>query len=150
MSAHVANKENKLPMTNTRIGNRSPENIIYGGSYSIPDEEYGDFLKLYSKYVFDCNKPEYLTEKQRETDAAIAVDIDFRYKYDVYKRIHTSEHIDDLVFLYLEHLRTYYTHFNSFFRMSVILLFTSRKFCRTQCPPTGPGTWSYIGRCHSS
>ena len=107
IAAHVANKENKLPITNTRIGNKSSDSsqIIYGGSYNIPDEEYSNFLKLYSKYVFECGQPEYLTEKQREIDGPIAIDIDFRYKYDVCERIHTTEHIDDLVFLYLEKLK---------------------------------------------
>lgn len=107
MAAHIANKENKLPITNTRIGRKSDDSsqTIYGGSYNIPDDEYSTFLKLYSSYVFESGQKEYLTEKQNETSGPIAIDIDFRYKYDVSERIHTSEHIDDLVFLYLDKLK---------------------------------------------
>lgn len=107
ITAHTANKENKLPITNTRIGNKSSDKgaIIYGGSYSIPDEEYSDFLKLYSKYVFECGQSEYLTEKQREESGAIAIDVDFRYDYSVCERIHTIEHIDNIIELYLEKIK---------------------------------------------
>ena len=105
MTAHTANKENKLPITNTRIGSKSVEEPVYGGTYSIPDDKYSDFIKLYSKYVFECGNPEYLTEKQLETSGPIAIDIDFRYKYDICDRIHTIEHIDDIVLLYLEKLK---------------------------------------------
>lgn len=107
ITAHTASKENKLPITNTRIGNKSSEKgaIVYGGSYSIPDEEYGDFLKIYSKYVFDCGQSEYLTEKQHEESGAIAIDIDFRYDYAVCERIHSVEHINDIVELYLEKIK---------------------------------------------
>ena len=39
------------PITNTRIGDK--ESQIYGGSYSIPDNEYQAFLQLYAKDILN-------------------------------------------------------------------------------------------------
>ena len=105
MRTHKITRESTLPKTNTRIGSQSGDEQVYGGIYSIPDSKYSEFLKLYYKHVVEGGTPEYLTEKQRENDGPILVDIDFRYKYDVKQRIHTKEHIDDIVVAYLDILK---------------------------------------------
>ena len=45
---------------------------------------------------------EYLTERQLESGCGILVDIDMRYDHNVVERLHTKEHIVDLIVLYLE------------------------------------------------
>ena len=109
MRTHKINRESTLPKTNTRIGSQGGSGEqIYGGIYSIPESKYSDFLKLYYKHVVEGGTPEYLTEKQLENDGPILVDIDLRYKYDVKQRIHTKEHIDDVVVAYLDVLKEIY------------------------------------------
>jgi len=91
-------------ITHTRIGDK--ELNIHGGSYSIPNEELTIFHKLYYDHIFVQKKKEYLTEKQLETGGCMVVDFDFRYSYDVEERKHTKEHIQDMILLYLEELKT--------------------------------------------
>ena len=91
-----------LPCTHTRIG--SKEDKIFGGSYSISDDNWFEFMKQYYNHVFIKNNKEYLTECQLD-EGPILVDIDFRYGIDVNKRMHTHEHIQDLVQIYLEELK---------------------------------------------
>lgn len=86
-------------ITNTRIGNTELD--IYGGKYSITEENYEHFLKLYYHDVFVKNQPEYLTETQFET-GPILVDLDFRHNYDVTSRKYTQEHIEIFVDTYLD------------------------------------------------
>ena len=81
---------------------------IYGGSYIIPKEELPLFYSLYYDYVFIKKKKEYLTEKQLDSGGPMAIDFDFRYNYDVDTRRHTSEHIQDMIILYLEELKEYF------------------------------------------
>ena len=108
LAKHSAKQdENKtLAHTNTRIGDRNQN--IYGGSYIIPNEEYENFLELYYKYVFVQNKKEYLTEKQLENNGPILVDFDFRYNHDVTDKLHTTEHIKDMIIVYLEELKQFF------------------------------------------
>jgi len=89
--------------THTRIGN--PELNIYGGSYYIPKEELETFHRLYYENIFVKRRKEYLTEKQLEDCGPILVDFDFRYDYEVTNRLHTSEHIQDMIELYLDELK---------------------------------------------
>lgn len=106
MRAHKISRDSTLPKTNTRIGSTSADGEqVYGGIYSIPDSKYSDFLKLYYKHVIEDGASEHLTEKQRENDGPILIDIDFRYKYDVVARLHEKEHIDDIVVAYLDILK---------------------------------------------
>lgn len=106
MRAHKISRDSTLPKTNTRIGSTSADGEqVYGGIYSIPDSKYSDFLKLYYKHVIEGGASEHLTEKQRENDGPILIDIDFRYKYDVVARLHEKEHIDDIVVAYLDILK---------------------------------------------
>jgi P4 family phage/plasmid primase-like protien len=81
---------------------------VYGAAYHIPEEELPIFYKLYYEHVFVKNRKEYLTEKQLEEGGPILVDFDFRYDFSVTKRIHTTEHIQDIIQLYLEELKEFY------------------------------------------
>ena len=99
------NEENGSFITHTRIGNK--ELGIYGGSYTITNEELPIFYNLYYNHVFLQKKSEYLTEKQMD-GGPLLVDLDFRYDYEVESRQHTKEHIVDLISLYLDELKNHY------------------------------------------
>jgi P4 family phage/plasmid primase-like protien len=60
---------------------------------------------LYYEHIFVKNRKEYLTEKQLDECAPLLVDFDFRYDHSVTNRIHTQEHIQDVIELYLEELK---------------------------------------------
>ena len=107
LAKHSAKNEQGKIATHTRIPDK--ELNIYGGSYIIPKEELKTFYSLYHESIFVKKRKEYLTEKQTEHGAAMAVDFDFRYKYDVDTRQHKKEHIQDMVLLYLEELKEYFT-----------------------------------------
>ena len=94
---------NQKTITHTRIG--SQELNVYPGAYSIEPDEMKIFRKLYYEHIFVKNRKEYLTEKQLNGNGPIAIDFDFRYAYNVTERIHTTEHIQDIVSLYLEELK---------------------------------------------
>ena len=93
---HKIEKDDIIQPTNTSIK---------GGKYFISDEEYNTFLNLYYKDIVSKNGEEFLTEKQRENDGPIAVDIDLRYNYNISEKQYRSSHIDDLVTLYLDELK---------------------------------------------
>jgi len=93
------NNTNK-EITNTRIG--SKDDNIYGGSYSIPPEDYELFLNLYNRDILSSNKKEYLTEKQLVDNGPILIDIDLRHDYDVDERQYTDGHIEDMIDIYLD------------------------------------------------
>ena len=94
---------NQKTITHTRIG--SQDLNVYAGAYSIEPDEMKIFRKLYYEHIFVKNRKEYLTEKQLNGNGPIAIDFDFRYAYNVTERIHTTEHIQDMVSLYLEELK---------------------------------------------
>ena len=96
MNSHYIDKENPLPITNTRIGGEHGNIKMPGGSFHISDEEYSTFLKLYAEKILQTNGLENLTEKQLEV-GAILIDIDLKYKMDVHERLHNESHIEDLV-----------------------------------------------------
>ena len=111
MSKHMikkkdSNNNNNNNITNTRIGDSKL--AISGGSYNISDAEYSTFIQLYYNDILKNNKKEYLTEKQREKDGPLLIDIDFRHTYETDERQYTEEHISDIIDLYLEELRTIY------------------------------------------
>jgi P4 family phage/plasmid primase-like protien len=91
--------------THTRIPDK--ELNIYAGSYIIPQEELSTFYKLYYESVFEKKRKEYLTEKQIK-NGPMLVDFDFRYNYDVNKRQHTREHIQDMICEYSDLIKEYY------------------------------------------
>ena len=106
LAKHSAKNSPGVVVTHTRIPDKNLN--IYGGSYIIPKEELPLFYSLYYDYVFIKKKKEYLTEKQLDSGGPMAIDFDFRYNYDVDTRRHTSEHIQDMIILYLEELKEYF------------------------------------------
>ena len=99
---NIENSPSKI-ITHTRIANT--ELNIYGGSFTINNEELPTFYRLYYEHVFVKGRKEYLTEKQLENNGPLVVDFDFRYDVSVTKRVHTQEHIQDIICLYLETLK---------------------------------------------
>jgi P4 family phage/plasmid primase-like protien len=104
---NVKNDNENKGSTHTRMPNT--ELKVYGAAYHIDEEELPIFYKLYYEHVFVKNRKEYLTEKQLEEGGPILVDFDFRYDFSVTKRIHTIEHIQDIIQLCLEELKEFYT-----------------------------------------
>lgn len=86
--------------THTRIGDKT--HGVYGGVFNIPDEDYADFWKLYSKHI-QSGKQEYLTEKQYP-DGPLVVDLDFHYAPEIETRQHTNDDVTNIIELYAEHL----------------------------------------------
>jgi P4 family phage/plasmid primase-like protien len=103
---HKKDDNGNNEITHTRMPNT--ELKVYGAAYHIDKEELPIFYKLYYEHVFVKNRKEYLTEKQLEEGGPILVDFDFRYDINVTKRIHTIEHIQDIIQLYLEELKKFY------------------------------------------
>ena len=103
---YVKKGETQSVITNTKIGDKSLG--ISGGSYHISEEEYPTFLKLYFEEIVKQGGKEYLTEKQLENNGPILIDIDLRYNYAIKERQHKKDHIDDLICLYLDELKTIY------------------------------------------
>ena len=99
--AHQCPKGQKA--THTRIGDKDLN--IYGGSYLIPSADLPEFYRLYSDHVFKQGKKEYLTERQLDKNGQMMVDLDFRYNYNVEKRIHTKELVDTIVEGYMETMK---------------------------------------------
>jgi len=89
--------------TNTRIADA--ENGIFGGSYTIPDDKYCEFIELYFQEIVSKNRCEYLTEKQLDKGGPILVDIDMRFAVDIKERQYTDEHVADIVDIYLAELK---------------------------------------------
>ena len=104
LAKHSAKNEAGQIITHTRIGSKDLN--IYGGAYVIPSVELSDFYKLLYEHIFVQKKKEYLTEKQ--CGRTIAVDFDFRYKYDVETKQHSKEHIKDMILLYLEEIKEFF------------------------------------------
>ena len=92
--------------THTRIGDKDLN--VYGGSFIIDKGELSTFYKLYYEHCFVKNRKEYLTEKQLDDSGPIALDLDFRYDFSVTTRQHTSEHIQDIISLYLETIKEFF------------------------------------------
>lgn len=86
--------------THTRIGNK--ELSVYGGVYNISDDDKDEFYDAYYDNVFIKKRQEYLTEKQLIEDGPIVVDLDLHYGTDVETRLHTKDHVIDLIMLYAE------------------------------------------------
>ena len=103
---NVKSEKGNSNITHTRIGDK--EANVYGGAYTIPNEELPIFYKLYYQHVFVNKRTEHLTEKQLENEGPILVDFDFRYHYDVECKQHTSEDIDDMITLYLDELKQFF------------------------------------------
>jgi hypothetical protein len=85
--------------THTIIGDKALN--IYGGAYTIPEENWLDFMETYWNYVFYSGNKAYMTEKQLD-NGAVYVDLDFRYAEGTNQRFHTEEHILDVIMKYYE------------------------------------------------
>ena len=105
-------------ITHTRIGNQNYN--IYGGSYCISKEETDVFHKIYYNHVFINKNSEYLTEKQLQKNGGIFIDFDFKYNSDVKERIHTEEHIKDIISVYLDELKKILIFDNRHFQILVM------------------------------
>lgn len=106
LKQYFRTKEKDTKPTNTRIGDKNLH--ISGGSYSIPDEKYPEFLNLYYESVVQKKNPEHLTEIQLEKDGPILIDIDLRHDLSVDSHLYTQEHIQDFINAYLDELKTVY------------------------------------------
>jgi len=91
--------------THTRMPDKDLN--IYGGSWCIKPEELPEFWNLHYDYVSQGGDT-YFTEKQLEHGGCFAIDLDFRYSYDVTTRQHTKDNITDIVILYSEKIKKYY------------------------------------------
>ena len=96
-------------ITHTKIGKKELQ--IYGGSYSILEEDYSKFIELYYDEVVINNKKEYITEKQLTQNSPLLVDIDLRYTTEIKSRQHTADHILDMIQVYLENIKKIF-HFS--------------------------------------
>ena len=84
--------------THTRIGAKDPK--IVGGTYEFTN--LPTFWSNYYHHIFVEGNMEYLTEKQLIEDGPIVVDIDLRYETNITSRQHTKDHIQDMVWMYME------------------------------------------------
>lgn len=100
----VGKDDKETERTNLRI---KPHNVL-GGSFNIKDEDYLSFLQHYCSDVLKKGETEYLTEKQLENGGPYAIDLDFRYDYEVRSRLHNDEHIDEFIFGTLDILKSMY------------------------------------------
>jgi len=107
LKAHLLKKEDNNPpnITNTRIPNQ--EDGVFGGSFSILDEEYPEFIKLVWQNIFVNGKTEHLTEKQLDK-GPILVDLDLRFDFSQKTRIYTEDHLLDLMDGYLAEFKKMY------------------------------------------
>jgi P4 family phage/plasmid primase-like protien len=74
----------------------------YAGSFYIRTSEMDMFYILYEKAIFQ-DKPLHLIEKHEEI-GPIVIDFDFKYEFDQHDRVHTVEHIEKIVFLYIQEI----------------------------------------------
>ncbi len=71
------------------------------GSYYIRPNELDLFYDLYEKAIFsENNMPLYMIERHEEIGPMV-IDFDFKYEFDVSERLHTDEHIEKIVDLYM-------------------------------------------------
>jgi hypothetical protein len=103
LKTHLIKKDDTQKSTNTRIPD--PKTNTFGGKYYIPPEKYPEFLDIYYKTVFLNNQTEHLTEVQLEK-GPVLIDIDLRYDFSVKTKQYSSDHIADLIDLYLVVFKT--------------------------------------------
>jgi len=102
--------------THTRIGNI--ELGIFGGSYSIPNNEMDRFYELYYDAVFVNGNKEYLTEKQNQDSGMMYVDLDFNYSS--LERHHSVDTKKDIMFAYLTSIKKYIQLYNEEFPIYIM------------------------------
>ena len=100
LEGFLTKHKSDVSLTHTKIGNTALG--IYGGAYHIPNSDKARFYELYEKEVINEGKDSYLTEVQLPEKGPILVDIDERYDTIINKRQHSTEHIIDLISLYID------------------------------------------------
>lgn len=111
LAKHSIKKDNpdKLEFTHTRMPGNVKGTTIYPASFYIPEEDKKTFYELYYDHIFNKKKMEYLTEKQLIEDGPLLVDLDFRYDYEIECRQHDLDKITDILNIYLEQLKQFFT-----------------------------------------
>lgn len=109
---------NSQQITHTRI----PGQNVYGGSYYIPLEKKEEFYRTYYEKCYLQGIEEHLTEKQIQDDMVdlsgnkingpILIDFDFRYNKEIITKQHSQEHIEEIVCLYINQLKTFFAFKN--------------------------------------
>ena len=100
----VGKEDKETERTNLRI---KPHTVL-GGSFNIKNDDYPKFLQHYCSDILKPGKIEYLTEKQLESGGPFAIDLDFRYNYDVRTRLHSDDHIDEFIYGMVDVLKSMY------------------------------------------
>ena len=88
--------------THTKIGDTKLN--VFGGCYSIPLENIGEFYAHYKKAVLVNKINAFMTEKQLD-EGPILIDLDFRYPVEIEDRQHSKKHITDLIICILDGIR---------------------------------------------
>ncbi len=108
LRGHISNEHSEH--THTKIGNRDLN--IFGGKYTIPNEDLPLFYKFYNEAIFENGKKEYLTERQLQEGKSsytnpgpILVDLDFRYDTTITTRQHSEDHLMDIIEIYMTNLQ---------------------------------------------
>ena len=109
MADHEIKEGSKLQSTHTKMPSKTLN--VFGKSYHIPTEDLKEFYKKYEEYVFVGKNEEFLTEKQ--TQDIFVVDFDFRYDETITSRQHTSEHLVDMIIIYMQLLEQYFIPINT-------------------------------------
>lgn len=97
---YISRDSNRI--THTCIGNI--EMGIFPGKYNIPDTEMESFYNIYYKHVFTNKNEEYLTECQVQ-NGPMLIDLDFRHNKECTTRQYTSEHIYDIIEIYVQNIQ---------------------------------------------
>ena len=88
------------PSTHTRIPNAGEG--VPGGSYSIPDEKWETFMRLYHRQVVLADAAEHLTEKQLTNGKSpLVVDLDLHFPLEQVQRVFTDDDVQNLVYEFL-------------------------------------------------
>lgn len=96
-------KKNDEEITHTRIKNT--QYSIKGGSFSIKQDKWKDFMICYFNNIIKTNSIEYITEKQNEQHGPLCIDFDFRYESSITTRQHTEENIVEYLDILLNSLK---------------------------------------------
>lgn len=88
--------------SHTRIPDKTLK--IFGGSYVVPEDRESELLETYYEKVFVKGNLEYMTERQLVDDGPLLIDVDLRYPTTVTERMHSDEHVIDLVMLHMDKL----------------------------------------------
>ena len=94
-------RNDKPEFTHTIIPNHP---VHYGGSYTIPDDKYDEFLDIYHREVFVLHKEAYLTEKHKDF-SPVLIDLDFRFDIDKTDRQYDDEFIINYLRCFMKEAR---------------------------------------------